>query len=744
MVQINQLYHKIISGEMKSTGWLETLVTTNKYLNLADITKVIDFIDSKSDQHDLAINLEIATTLIDLNMDTESIKVGLLLNLIRKNIISLDAVQKVFGKEVCVLIDGVIRMDAIAGIQEKLDLVDNQIDTDVKVDQIRKMLIAMVKDPRVVVIRLAEHLSELRLIATASEEARQKLATETKLIYAPLANRLGIGQIKWQLEDYAFRYLSPDVYKKIAKLLDEKRIDRDNYITNIIEELKTRLAAENIQCEVTGRVKHIYSIWRKMQRKNIEFDELYDIRAVRILTNNITDCYAALGLVHGAWRHIPKEFDDYIATPKDNGYQSLHTAVFGPKGKIIEIQIRTHSMHNDSELGVAAHWRYKEGVAHDKSFESKIAWLRQLIEWQDEVASTSDLLEELKTGINEDRVYVLTPKGDVFDLPEGATPLDLAYLVHTEIGHKCCGAKVNAKMVSLTYTLATGDQVEILTRNNSRPSRDWLNPHFNFIKTPRARSKVQAWFKRQDFGHNVIDGKEILERELQRIGVDHVNFDQILPKLNFKTEEDVLAALARGDIRLSHILHAANIDINKKSALEQELPIVSILTSATKADSAKIRSSGKGINILGVDNLLTSIAGCCKPIPGNSIIGYVSQGRGITIHCDDCLNIEQIKDKHPERLIDVSWGSNAESMRFAVDIFLKSRDRQGLLRDVTSLISGEKANILNLKTDTDKDSMVHTYITLEINSLEYLNKLLDKLQALPNVLQAQRLREGSH
>lgn len=740
MVQINQLYPKIISGEIQPAQWLQTLGTTNKYLNIADISKILNFITPKIKSDDLAVSLEVATTLADLNMDTESVIVGLLLNPVRKDIISIDSVNKNFGKGVYTLLTGVIKMDAINGIQEKLDLIENPVNTDTKADQIRKMLIAMVKDPRVVVIRLSEHLSELRLVAKSSNEEKQQLANETKLIYAPLANRLGIGQIKWQLEDYAFRYLSPDIYKRIAKLLDEKRIDRDNYISDLIEELKNRLSAENIQCEVTGRVKHIYSIWRKMQRKNIEFDELYDIRAVRILTNNIRDCYAALGLVHGAWRHIPKEFDDYIATPKDNGYQSLHTAVFGPKGKIIEIQIRTHSMHNDSELGVAAHWRYKEGVAHDKSFESKIAWLRQLIEWQDEVTSTSDLLEELKTDINEDRVYVLTPKGDVFDLPEGATPLDLAYLVHTDIGHKCCGAKVNAKMVSLTYKLETGDQVEILTRNNSHPSRDWLNPHFNFIKTPRARSKVQAWFKRQDFSHNVVDGKAIFERELQRLDVDSIDFAPVIDKLNFKTEDDIMAALARGDIKLSHILHAANIDTNKKSSTEQ-LPIISIL-SAAKADSVKSRSSGKGISILGVDNLLTSIAGCCKPIPGNLIIGYISQGRGITIHCDDCLNIEQIKDRHPERLIEVSWGINAESMKFSADIFLISRDRQGLLRDVTGLISAEKANILNLKTDTDKDGMVHTYITIEVNGLDYLNKLLDKLQALPSVIKAQRMREG--
>ena len=733
MVQINQLYPRILANDIDSKNWLNILVANNKYLDAAKLEQALILIEPKLELNEFANSLEIATILADLNMDTESVLVGLLLATLRHKLVSVDKINTLFNKQISTLYTGVIKMDAIKGIQDKLDVSIDKLDTDLKADQIRKMLIAMVKDPRVVVIRLAEHLSELRQISKATPAEQKSLAKETKLIYAPLANRLGIGQIKWQLEDYAFRYLSSDLYKNIAKLLAEKRIDRDNYINNLIIGLKEILSLENITAEVTGRVKHIYSIWRKMQRKHLEFEDLYDIRAVRILTDSITDCYAALGLVHSVWQHIPKEFDDYIATPKENGYQSLHTAVIGPEGKTIEIQIRTHEMHNDSELGVAAHWRYKEGVAHDKGFDSKIAWLRQLIEWQDEVSSTSELLEELKTDISEDRVYVLTPKGDVFDLPEGATSLDLAYLIHTEVGNKCCGAKVNGKMVPLTHTLATGDRVEILTRNNSHPSRDWLNSNFNFIKTPRARAKIQSWFKKQDYDRNVIDGKEILERELQRLGeTSNLNFEQVLKKLNFKTDNDIFAAIACGDVKLNHVLSAAGINVVKKAIKEISVPIV---TGTANADF----NTSKGIHILGVDNLLTSLAKCCKPIPGNTIVGYVSQGRGITVHCEDCLNLDNLRLRSPERLVTVSWGHDAGSMRFAVDIYLQSRNRHDLLKDVTGLLAAEKINILHLSTSSDRDGIQHTHMSIEVSSLGELTKLLDRMKMLPNVLKAERV-----
>ncbi len=734
MVKINQFESNNEAGVSDVTKLIDFLSDGCNQEDLKKLKHVLELINSKLDKNQLYQSLDIASTLYDLKMDPKSVLAGLLVISVRKNFINCEDISYQINKDVAELVIGITKMDAISGIQEKIDINTNQFNTDAKADAIRKMLIAMVKDPRVVVIRLCEHLSELKSLSKFSPKEQKKLARETKLIYAPLANRLGIGQIKWQLEDFALRYLEPGVYKEIASLLAEKRIDRDKYIKDFISNLEAKLSSEKIEAQVTGRVKHIFSIWRKMKRKNLEFDEVYDIRAVRILTNSVRDCYAALGMVHSLWSHIPKEFDDYIAMPKENGYQSLHTAVIGPSGKIVEVQIRTHEMDNDSELGVAAHWRYKEGVSHDKSFESKIAWLRQLIEWHDELSTASDVLDELKADIIEDRVYVLTPKGDVFDLPEGATSLDLAYHIHTEVGNKCCGAKVNGKMVPLTYSLKTGDHVELLTRNNIHPSRDWLNPHFNFIKTSRARSKVQAWFRKQDYSRNVIDGREILDRELQRLGVGHIDLDSLIQKFNVKTTDDIVAGLARGDIKLNQVLNAANI---KPTVHQSDDKDTVILTSSSNTNQQK---TSKGINIAGVDNLLTKLAGCCKPIPGNNVIGYISQGRGITVHCMDCINIEIIRDKHPERLVDVSWGEKANNMSFTSDIFILARDRNDYLRDITGLLSADRININRLKTDTDKDGVVSTYISVEINNVATLNKLLSKIKLLPGIIKAEKLK----
>lgn len=761
MVQVNTLYAAIQAGTIELESWLNGILHDNKNLDKVKIKAVIYFLNDllsvsqnsglngKFSKKQFLFSLETATILTELHMDTDSIVVALLLSVYHSNLIAKDVIAEKFGRHILDLLNGVVKMDAIKNIQSKLESSGTSLmNNDQKADQLRKMFIAMVSDPRVVVIRLADHLCELRSANKASNEVKEKLANETKLIYGPLANRLGIGQIKWELEDLAFRYLEQDEYKKIAKLLDEKRIDRDNYIINLTDNIKKILENNNINAQVNGRVKHIYSIWRKMQRKNIDYSELYDIRAIRVLTHNITECYTVLGLVHSLWRHIPKEFDDYIATPKENGYQSLHTAVIGPEGKTVEVQIRTFNMHKDSELGVAAHWRYKEAVAHDRSFETKIAWLRQLIAWQDEVSSASELLEELKTDIAEERVYVFTPGGDVIDLPEGATPLDFAYNIHSDIGNKCRGAIVNGKMVQLTYQLVTGDRVEILTKNNSHPSRDWLNPHFNYLKTPRARAKVHAWFKKQDYGRNIEEGRELFDRELQRLGIGHIDLSRVLNKLNFKSEDDVLAGIGRGDIKISQILHAANVIIhahksmvtmdNKHDGRVDVLPIPDIIKKQSNNSNVK---NIKGINIHGVDNLLTTLAGCCKPIPGNPIIGYVSQGKGITIHCQDCQNVYHIQNIHPERLVEVNWGDSdaANNLLFSVDIFIQSRDRYGLLRDITGLLSAEKINISNLKTDTDKQSLVHTYLTIDVRSVDELGRILVRIQALPNVLVAKRI-----
>lgn len=747
MVQVNVLYPKIQSGKIELDNWYQIVIENNQYLDLGLIKTSISFLqDLKNsnnisyNDHDFLSGLETATILTELKMDTDSIVVGLLISIYNNkknntdniNLI-LEKITQIFNKNITTLLDGVIKMDAIRHISSNMSNSNTG-------DKFRKMLLAMVSDPRVVVISLADHLCELRACKKQNIAIQQELANETRFIFAPLANRLGIGQLKWELEDLSFRYLEPDLYKQIAKNLDEKRINRDQYIVNLIDIIKINLQKNNIEAEVTGRVKHIYSIWRKMHRKSLNFDDLYDIRAVRIIVKNITECYTALGIVHSLWHYIPKEFDDYIATPKENGYQSLHTAVVGPEGKTVEVQIRTEQMHNDSELGVAAHWRYKEGVAFDSSFEAKIAWLRQIIDWQDELSSKdTDLLEEIKNNIAEDRVYVLTPNGDVFDLPEAATPLDFAYHVHTDIGNKCIGAKINNKIVPLTYKLETGDRIEILTRSNANPSLDWLNPHFGFVTTSRARSKIQSWFKKQDYSKNLSIGKELLDKELHRFNIKHndINLNKIAQKLNYKTIDNLIAAIGYGEVKSGHILNLSGAVIK---AIEQESNTAQDLPHISKnIKSNKTAINTKTVQVSGVDNLLTSIANCCKPIPGNPIIGYVTQERGITIHNKDCLNIKHIQEINPERLIDVNWDKNAANLFFAVDILIEAIDRQDLLRDIINLLSSEKIKIINMNTAKSKQGLANIYLSIEISSVEDLGKILDKLQALPNVNMAKKI-----
>jgi GTP pyrophosphokinase len=740
MVRVNALYPAVQSGAMDLYQWRDALVEIHPDLKHKNLDHLLSFLSTHQCLRDNIVEIrqgmEMGILLSELSMDPDSVVAGLLFRFVHSSAVDVETVEKEFGPKIKFLIQNVIKMDAIRGFFQRFEgrQEKESAEEENRADALRKMLLAMVADVRVVVIRLCEHLCDLRSASKASFETQRNIAKETRLIYAPLANRLGIGQLKWEMEDLAFRYLEPETYKQIAGLLDEKRIDRDRHIEQVISDIRAVLGAHDIPAAVSGRVKHIYSIWRKMQRKNLDYGQLYDIRAVRILTDSVAQCYAVLGIVHSLWRHIPKEFDDYIAIPKDNGYQSLHTAVLGPGGKTLEIQIRTHQMHKESELGVAAHWRYKEGSTQDKSVEGKIAWLRQLLAWQDEWATATEVMEEFKVDISEERVYALTPQGDVIGLPEGATPIDFAYQVHTGLGHSCRGAKINGKMVALNEPLHHGDVVEILTRKDATPSRDWLNPHFGFARSPRTRAKIQAWFKKQHFDENVLEGRQLLEKELEKLGVDSLDWRRIENTMHFKKQEDVLAALGRGDIRISHILQAARIEIRDSGTDRKKLPLVK--------PTAPSASHLSGIVIAGVGDLLTTLAACCKPILGHPIVGFITQGRGITVHCEDCTNVYYLKETYPERMIDVSWGGRPRQFVFAVDIFILSRDRQGLLRDMTSLISAEKLNILNLNTKTDKQDIVHTQMTLEVQGLDDLTKILDRLQKLPNVLEIRRMRSA--
>ncbi len=735
MVKIREDQPLTKQGAVDIEKWLPRVVNGQKHLDLDLIKRACNFAQDyaatspdKLAFHWLHQGLTMAEILGNLSLDTETITASILFNLTHDTNIPFSVIKDNFPDSILKLIKGVIRMDAIRGFSD--NIVNNRDEN--QAEKIRKMLLAMAEDVRVVLIRLAEHICELRSADKADREEKIELAQQTQSIYAPLANRLGVGQIKWELEDLAFRYLEPTTYKEIARFLDEKRIDREKYVACVVEDIKQALSHDDINADVAGRAKHIYSIWRKMKRKNLSYNEIYDIRAVRILTDKIQDCYAALGIVHSLWRHIPKEFDDYIATPKENGYQSLHTAVIGPDKKIVEIQIRTIDMHRDAELGVAAHWLYKEDAKHGKSFQSKVAWLRQLLEWQDEISDTHQFVEELKHEVFEDRIYVLTPKGDVVDLPENATPLDFAYSVHTEVGHCCRGAKINGRIVPLTYRLKTGDQVEILTVKNGSPSRDWVNQDLKYITTARARNKVLSWFKRQNYDDNLQDGKLILEKELNRLSINNVDLSKVAKKLNFKLADDVYVALGRGDLRISQILSAAELDeINKLDLADVKIPI----------KKSTIRSeSGNAVLVSEIGNILTSIARCCKPIPDDSIIGYITYGRGISVHRADCANIKYIEATAPERLLEVRWNSESDnkSFNYQVDITVLSNDRHGLLRDLTNILSIEKVNITNISSKTDKNDLVYTNISAEIDSRHDLDKIIAKIERLPNVIEAKR------
>jgi len=657
-------------------------------------------------QHSLAV----AAILAEMRLDPATIAAAILHDVPEDTAVPLERIQEGFGDEVTKLVDGVTKLSKISwgSLEEE------------EAESLRKMFLAMVDDIRVVLIKLADRLHNMHTLGALPEGKRRKIAKETLEIFAPLANRLGIWQMKGELEDLALRHLEPERYREIAALLAERQAEREGYIAQVIEVLDRRLREEGIEAEISGRPKHIYSIYKKMARKSLDFDQIYDVHGVRIIVNEVKDCYAALGIVHSLWRPLPGQFDDYIATPKDNMYRSLHTAVVSVEGKPLEVQIRTPQMHQMAEYGVAAHWLYKEGVKRDIDFEAKIAWLSQLLGWRREIVDAREFVDSLKTDIFQDRVYVFTPKGDIVDLPAGATPIDFAYHIHTEIGDRCRGARVNGRLVSLDYHLQNGDQVEILTAKKGGPSRDWLNPHLGYIKTPRARQKIRQWFRRQSRAENIAQGREILERELKKLGVEQKSYEEIAQSFDFDDVDDFLAAIGYGDINLQQIAV-------KALEPEEEIgPSEVILPSLPPS----------GIMVRGVGNLLTKLAGCCNPLPGDDIIGYVTQNRGITIHKRDCRNILG-RDKR-ERLVEVDWGETEQV--YPVFIKIEAFDRAGLMGDIGTIVSDDGVNISELASATRKeDNMAIITATLEIKNVVQLSRILTKINRLPNVLEARRI-----
>ncbi|OOG59905.1 bifunctional (p)ppGpp synthetase/guanosine-3',5'-bis(diphosphate) 3'-pyrophosphohydrolase [Rhodanobacter sp. C03] len=595
---------------------------------------------------------------------------------------------------------------------------------------LRRLLLAIVRDLRVVFVLLARQLARMRAAAELPEPEREALARLTRDIHAPLANRLGIWQLKWELEDLAFRYLQADTYRRIAQLLDERRADRETFIRESLDELGSALEAAGIRADLAGRPKHIYSIWKKMQRKALEFSDLYDIRAVRVLVDNVTDCYAALGVVHARWPHLPGEFDDYIARPKGNGYQSLHTAVLGPAGRTLEVQIRTHDMHHANELGVAAHWRYKEGGSADAEFEAKIAWMRKLLEPRGE--DDNALAADLHTELLEDRVYLLTPKGEVFDLARGATVLDFAYLVHTEVGHRCRGAKVNGRIVPLTFQPQSGDRVEILTAKVADPSRDWLSPHHGYLNTARAKDKVRAWFHRIAHDTNLAVGRGMFERELKRLALSTTDVAKLPAHFRLKNHDELLIALALGEITPGQIARVL------QEAAQPVEPAPSMAPVGARATAPEHGA----LSIEGIGNLLTTLARCCQPLPGDPVRGFITRGRGVSVHRSDCGSLARLARRDPDRVIEVSWG-RAAAQAYEVDVELRGYDRKGLQKDVTGLISNAGTHIIASSSRLIANSgEVEMRFTLRVRDFDQLSTLLGKLQALPNVVDVRRVGTG--
>jgi len=668
-----------------------------------------------------------AAILAGMNMDVETV-VSAILHAVPEHVENwAEKLKQKFGVNICNLVLGMSRMEQIQDFSDVHKQDKNKEEQARQIESLRKMLLAMVEDIRVVLIKLAERTQTMRSLAGASAENQKLIAREIQGIFAPLANRLGVWQVKWELEDLALRYLEPDLYKKVAKLLDERRVDREQYIAEVIARLKHELQQAGVKADVTGRSKHINSIVNKMKRKQVDFGELYDVRAVRILVEDIKDCYTALGLVHNLWQPIPSEFDDYIAHPKSNDYRSLHTAVVGPRNLALEVQIRTFEMHQHSELGVAAHWRYKEGGKSDAKFDEKIAWLRQILEWKEDVSDSGDMVEQFKSELFQDQVYVLTPQGKVIDLPKGATPVDFAYTLHTDLGHRTRGAKVDGKIVTLNYKLQNGQRVEILAAKQGTPSRDWMNPALGYLHSSRALAKVRHWFKHQHFEENVSQGRTQMERELHRLGVTSVNQEKIAQRLNFNKLEDLLAAIGRGDVSTHQIVGV----IQEAMPARAEAIIKPVLSRPASSPA-----SASGILIEGVGNLLTKMAKCCKPAPPDPIVGYVTRDRGVTIHRKDCAAMLRMPENRSDRVLSAQWGGKKDA-NFSVDIEVMAYDRQGLLRDISELFAREKINVTRVNT-LSKQNQANMQFSIEIADLEQLSRLLALLHQVSNVVSARR------
>ena len=669
-------------------------------------------------------SLEIAAILGALRADDDVVLAGALVPLLDADVLAQALAGEIAGPTAVTL---ALELRRIGGLGVPGHWLHGHGLKPEQAEGLRKLLVALAADVRLVLVRLALQLARMRAVKTAPRDEQVRAALETREIYAPLASRLGIWQLKWELEDLSFRYAQPEDYRRIAGWLRATRAEREGYIEDVRTELNQSLTAAGITAEISGRPKHIYSIWRKMERKQLPFERVMDVLAVRVKVDTVADCYAALGLVHGSWQYIPGEFDDYIATPKENNYRSLHTAVIGPGSLPLEIQIRTHEMHDHAELGVAAHWQYKEGRRSEAGYQQKINWLRQLLSPGGRDDAEPDLLGALQSEIFEDRVYALSPRGEVIDLPRNATPLDFAYHVHSTLGHRCRGARVNGRMVPLDFKLSTGDTVEILPGKHAKPSRDWLVPQLGFLASARNRAKVRGWFRKLDEGENREQGRQMYEREIDRLGVRSVSLPEILRELNLDDAEALYLGLGSGEITVAQVA----------GAVQRRAPVREPARPRGTRGASGVQPGGMVVD--GVGDLLSTFARCCRPVPPEPVSGYITVGRGVSIHRAACANLQRLRDAHPERVLSVDWGASGPDRRFPVAVAIHAFDRRGLVRDISSVLADEHVNIETMNTVTSAaENTADVDLRVSVHGLDELSRLLSRLSALPNVISARR------
>ncbi|MGA1107363.1 MAG: RelA/SpoT family protein [Pseudomonadales bacterium] len=737
MVEATRNQRQITSGALNLEEWLTAFSSMRAGIDLERIKKACE-LSRQAEQKALATvgpwaegrssyltGLEMADILLPMNVDEPSLVAAVIYRAVRENQITLNHVRNQFGAEVASLVEGVLKMAAISNIHIRHDEVVLGQTSD-QIDQAKKMLIALVDDVRVALIKLAERTCAIRAASKADREKQLRLAHEMSEIYAPLAHRLGIGHLRWELEDLSFRYVDPDAYKRIAALLDEKRTARQAYIEEVLSLLKDKLHLVGVEAELQGRAKHISSIWKKMMRKGIKFSEVYDVRAIRILVPTSDDCYRALGVVHNLWRNIPNEFDDYIANPKGNGYKSLHTAVIGPEGKVLEVQIRTEEMHIEAEYGVCSHWQYKTNADVDKSarYERRLELLRQVIEWQSEVKQLPASSKEVLANVSLDRVYLFTPDGHVIDMPPESTPVDFAYRVHTEIGHRCRGAKINGRIVPLNHRLQSGDRVEIVTGDDSAPRREWLHSHLGYVTTSRAKSKIQGWFHRQARQKNIEEGQRVLEAELKHLGLDQYAHQDLNSALGYTSDDDLLFALGSGDLELSDVV--------------EEIARAASILKLDSQMNLGFEAEGKVPSLIsGIGDRAHSVAQCCQPIPGDAIAGILEDDGVVTVHMQDCVQV--LNADVYGRLMRLSWQDDIQES-FNVNLEVLGYDRPGILFEIAGLFVTEQINISMLHSESSKETgRVEIQMSIEVGSIKPLIRVLELIQQIPNVASVRRL-----